>query len=128
MADVTVKGLDEFEAAFGGGMRKVRAGLGVSSFGMQVIELPANFSSYPRHSHSKDAQEEVYTPLAGTVTLRAAEEEHKLEPGVFARVGPGVEREFITGDEPVRLLALGGVPGAAYEPPEFTEESAVKHE
>ena len=29
MADVTVKRLEEFEAIFGGGFRRVRAGLGV---------------------------------------------------------------------------------------------------
>ena len=43
MADVTVKKLEDFEAVFHGGMRRVRAGLGVTSFGMQVIELPADF-------------------------------------------------------------------------------------
>ena len=126
MADLTVKQLDEFEAAFGGGLRKVRAGLGVSSFGMQVIELPANFSDYPQHSHVHDEQEEVYTPLAGAVTLRCGGEDHELVPGTFARVGPGEEREFITGEEPVRLLALGGVPGKAYDPPEFTEEAEAE--
>ena len=56
MADVTVKGLDEFDAIFGGGMRRVRAGLGVSSFGIQVIELPPNFHMYPDHDHSHDQQ------------------------------------------------------------------------
>ena len=33
-------------------------------------------------------QEEVYTVLEGAATLRAGGEEHRLEPGVFARVGP----------------------------------------
>jgi len=124
LADVTVKRLDEFEAVFGGGMRRVRAGLGVTSFGIQVIELPANFSGYPEHDHSHDDQEEIYTPLSGTVTLQAGGEEHELRPGTFARVGPGVRRMFVTGDQPVRFLALGGVPGGVYSPPEFTEEGA----
>ncbi len=126
MADVTVKRLDEFESGFGGGMRKVRAGLGVSSFGMQVIELPPNFSNYPQHTHAHDEQEEVYTPLDGAVTLRSGGEDHELVPGTFARVGPGEEREFITGEQPARILALGGVPGKVYEPPEFSEEGAPK--
>ena len=51
-------------------MRRVRAGLGVTSFGMQVIELPPNFSGYPEHTHSHDEQEEVYAPLSGRVTLK----------------------------------------------------------
>jgi quercetin dioxygenase-like cupin family protein len=122
MADVTVKGLDEFEAVFGGGMRRVRAGLGVTSFGMQVIELPPNFDMYPDHDHSHDEQEEVYVSLSGTATLRVGEESFELVPGVFARVGPGQKRKLVTGGEGARLLCLGGTPGQVYEPPEWTEE------
>jgi uncharacterized cupin superfamily protein len=59
MADVTVKRLDEFEAVFGGGLRRVRAGLGLTSFGVQVIELPPNFTHYPQHDHTHDEQEEM---------------------------------------------------------------------
>lgn len=124
MADVTVKRLDEFEAVFGGGFRRVRAGLGVSSFGMQVIELPPNFEHYPEHDHTHDEQEEVYTVLSGRVTLRAGGEDHELEPGVFARVGPGERRKLVSGDEGVRILALGAMPGRVYTPPEFSEEGA----
>ena len=124
MADVTVKRLDEFEAVFGGGMRRVRAGLGVTSFGMQVIELPPSFELYPEHDHTHDQQEEVYTVLAGRATLNAGGEEHLLEPGVFARVGPEEKRKLVTGEQGARILALGGVPGSSYQAPEFSEEGA----
>ena len=124
MADVTVKRTEDFEAIFGGGFRRVRAGLGVTSFGIAVMDLPPNFDGYPEHDQSHDSQEEVYTVLDGTVTLRVGEEEITLEPGVWVRVGPGEKRKLITGEEPVRVLALGGTPGQVYEPPEFTEEGA----
>jgi len=124
MADVTVKRLDDFEAVFGGGMRRVRAGLGVTSFGMQVIELPPGFSMYPEHDHSHDEQEEVYTALSGRATLTVGGEEHVIEPGVFARVGPGERRKLTTGEDAVRLLCVGAAPGRPYEPPEWTEEGA----
>ena len=125
MADVTVKKLEEFEGIFGGGMRRVRAGLGVTSFGMQVIELPADFSMYPVHDHSHDEQEEVYLTLGGRATLRVGEEEFKLEPGVFARVGPGQQRKLITAEEGARILCLGATPGKVYEPPAWTEEGGA---
>ena len=48
MADVTVKRVEDFEAIFGGGFRRARAGLGVSSFGLAVMDLPPNFSELPR--------------------------------------------------------------------------------
>ena len=125
MADVTVKQLDEFEAIFGGGMRRVRAGLGVTSFGMQVIELPPHADMYPEHDHTHDEQEEVYFVLSGRATLRVGGDEHTLEPGVFARVGPLERRKIVTGEEGARILALGATPGRPYEIPDFTEEGGV---
>ena len=124
MPDVTVKRVEEFEAIFGGGFRRVRAGLGVTSFGLAVIDLPANFSRFPEHDQTHDDQEEVYTPLSGRVTLRVGGEDHELEPGVFARVGASEKRKLITGDEPARVLAMGATPGKVYEPPEFTYEGS----
>jgi hypothetical protein len=125
--DVTVKRLKDFEAIFGGGFRRVRAGLGVSSFGISVIELPANFTDYPAHDQAHDNQEEVYTVLSGRATLRVGGDQgtdYELEPGVWARVGPAEKRKIITGDGAARVLALGGMPGEIYRPPEFTEEGA----
>ncbi len=125
MADVTIKRLDEFEAIFGGGFRRVRAGLGVSSFGIAVMELPANFADYPEHDQAHDHQEEVYTALSGRAVLHAGGEEHELAPGIWIRVGPEERRKIVTGDEPARVLAVGGSPGLAYSPPEFTEEGGA---
>src|ERR1700754_4840678 len=122
MPDVTVKRVEDFEAIFGGGFRRVRAGLGVSSFGLAVIDLPPNFQHFPEHDQTHDDQEEVYTALSGTATLKVGDEAYELEPGVFARVGATEKRKLITGDEPARILAMGATPGRAYVPPEFTEE------
>jgi hypothetical protein len=125
MPDVTVKRVEDFEAIFGGGFRRARAGLGVSSFGLAVMDLPPNFSHFPAHDQTHDDQEEVYTPLFGKVTLMVGGVEYELEPGVFARVGATEKRKLITGEEPARVLAMGAMPGRAYEPPEFTEEGAT---
>jgi hypothetical protein len=124
MPDVTVKRVEDFEAIFGGGFRRARAGLGVTSFGISVMDLPPNFDFFPEHDQRHDDQEEVYTPLSGRVTLRVGGEDHELEPGVFARVGAAEKRKLITGDEPARVLAMGAMPGKIYEPPEFTHEGA----
>ena len=124
MADVTVKRIEEFEAIFGGGMRRVRAGLGVQSFGLQVEDFPPNADQYPEHDHTQDLQEEVFTVLSGKAFLRAGGQEYELEPGVFARIGPGEKRKIVTREEGARILAIGAIPGRPYEPPEFTEEGA----
>src|SRR3954449_11310651 len=125
MPDVTVKRVEDFEAIFGGGFRRARAGLGVSSFGLAVIDLPANFTHYPEHDQTHDDQEEVYTVTSGRVTLRVGGEDHELEPGVFAGVGAAEKRNRIPADEPARLLAMGAMRGRVYEPPEFSEEGAT---
>ena len=124
MSDVTVKRVEDFDTPNGGGFCRARAGLGVSAFGMQVENFPPHFEHYPEHDHSDDGQEEVYTVLAGSATLNAGGETHRLEPGVFVRVGPSVTRKITTGDEPARLLAIGGMPGRAYVAPSYTEEGA----
>jgi quercetin dioxygenase-like cupin family protein len=122
MADVTVKRTEDFETTFRGGMLKARAGLGVTSFGMQIIRLPANADRYPEHDHSFDGQEEVYAVLDGEATLSVSGEDHRLEPGVFARVGPSERRKVATGEQPATVLVLGGVPGQPFEITQFTEE------
>jgi uncharacterized cupin superfamily protein len=124
MADVTVKRVEDFEAIFGGGFRRARAGLGVSSFGLAVMDLPPNFADYPEHDQAHDHQEEAYTVLSGRATLHVGGAEHELTPGIWARVGPGEKRKIVTADEPARVLAVGGSPDRVYEPPEFTEEGA----
>lgn len=121
MADVTVRRTEDFEAAFQGGFVKARAGLGVTSFGMQILRFPPNADGHPEHDHSANGEEEVYTVLEGEVTLRAGDEEHVLESGMFARVGPDVRRHLFTGERPAVVLALGGIPGRPFEIADFTE-------
>jgi quercetin dioxygenase-like cupin family protein len=120
MADVTVKTLEEFDTAFGGAMKLVRHGLGVQSFGLQVIDFPPNAHQYPEHDHADDAQEEVYIVVEGTVTLQAGGEEHEMRPGTFARVGPAEKRKLVTGAEGARVIAIGASPGKVYEVSPFT--------
>ncbi len=121
MADYTAKQIDEMEAAFGGGMKKARAELGVQSFGMQVIDLPPNYNDYPEHDHAEDGQEEVYSVMRGSGAIEMEGERLELTPDVLVRVGPGIKRKLFAGPEGLRVLALGGKPGAAYEVREFTE-------
>ena len=126
---MTVKRLEEFDGAYGGAFKRVRAGLGVTSFGIAVIDIPPGFDAYPEHDHSGDGQEEVYTALSGRATITIGGEggeEHTLEPDTWIRVPSGVMRKVVTGDEPVRMLALGGTPGVAFEPQDWTEEGGAE--
>ena len=94
MADYTAKRIEEMEAAFGGGFVKARAELGVSSFGMQVIRMPANYDDYPEHDHAHDRQEEVYVALQGSGLIDVDGERVELDKDVFVRIGPGAKRAY----------------------------------
>jgi mannose-6-phosphate isomerase-like protein (cupin superfamily) len=121
MSSYSVKRIDEMEAAYGGGMRLARAALGVTAFGMQIEEFPPNFDQYPEHTHAEDGQEEVYIVLRGSAEIEIEGDRIPLDTKTIVRVGPGVKRRIYSGPEGARILALGGVPGAAYEPPDFSK-------
>jgi mannose-6-phosphate isomerase-like protein (cupin superfamily) len=121
MAGHAVKKIDEMEAIYLGAFKRVRAELGVESFGIQIIDLPPNFENYPEHDHSEDGQEEVYLALRGSGEIEIAGERSPLDPDHIARVGPGVKRKVWPGPDGVRLLIIGGVPGGTYEPPAISE-------
>ena len=128
VADFSVKKIDEMETTFGGGLRKARAELGVTSVGMSILTLPAGYDRYPDHDHTHDQQEEVYIVLAGSGVLTIEGEEFALDDETMARVGPGTKRKVVPGPDGVRLLVLGGVPGEAYQPPEWGELGAGQPE
>ncbi len=121
MPDYTIKSIDEMEGAFGGGLKKARAELGVSSFGMQVVDMPPNYADYPEHDHAEQAQEEVFAVLRGSGWFDVEGERVDINPEVIVRIGAAAKRKVYAGPEGLRMLALGGTPGSAYEVSEFTE-------
>jgi mannose-6-phosphate isomerase-like protein (cupin superfamily) len=125
MADYTAKKINEMESIMQGGFKRARAELGVESFGMQVIDMPPNFENYPEHDHSERGVEEVYLVLRGSAAIDVDGERVQMDPDTMIRVGAGSKRKIIPGDQGVRLLALGGTPGNAYEPPEITQLGAA---
>jgi mannose-6-phosphate isomerase-like protein (cupin superfamily) len=114
MSDYTAKCINDMEGSFGGAMKKARAELGVSSFGMQVIDLPPNFNDYPEHDHSEDGQEEVYGVMRGSGQIEVDGERIEIDQDTLVRVGPTSRRKVYAGPEGLRLIALGAIPGGAY--------------
>lgn len=132
MADLTHLRIEDIEAIEGFdrlSMRRVAAGLGVSSFGISIEEFAANADEYPEHDHAADgvggemfakrpeqlAQEEVYVALRGSGTLVVDGTEYPIDADHIVRVGPGAVRKILAGPDGLRLLALGATPGRAYD-------------
>jgi mannose-6-phosphate isomerase-like protein (cupin superfamily) len=133
VADVNHVAIEEVEAIEGFfdrlSMRRVAAGLGISSFGISIEEFAPGADEYPEHDHSENGiggemfaerpqqlgQEEVYVALRGSGILEADGEEYLLDPDHIVRVGPSVKRKILAGPNGLRLLALGATPGEAYD-------------
>ncbi len=115
MADVTIAHDEELERAFDMWVL-VRKTLGVTSFGLNIVELPAG-AAIPEHDEVERGQEEVFTVLEGAVTLVVDGEEHPLRGGSFARLGTAPQR-FVRndGDELARVLIISAPVGSGYEP------------
>ncbi|MGH2842782.1 MAG: cupin domain-containing protein [Solirubrobacteraceae bacterium] len=101
--DVTNAGLDPAPAER---FVRLRAQLGVSSFGLNQIALaPGQRSRIHRHIH----QEEVYLVLDGTLTLEFEDGPREYTHGELVRVAPHVRRRLVNRHRtPLSLLALGG--------------------
>jgi uncharacterized cupin superfamily protein len=89
--------------------------LGVTAWGMNVLELDPGCTGYPEHDHEKDGQEEVYVVLRGAGTLDAAGEKTSLTSGMMVRVGPSQRRKILSGPQGITVLAIGATPGKAYQ-------------
>src|ERR1700755_1378140 len=111
MSEYEVKKIDEMEAVYGGAFKRARAELGVSSFGMSIIDLPPSYEHYPEHDHAEDGQEEVFIALRGGAEIEIEGQRFPLDGDHVARVAAGTKRKIWPGPEGLRLLALGGVPG-----------------
>lgn len=125
MTDYTAKQIKDMQAGFGGGFVKVRAELGVTAFGMQVIQMPPDYSDYPDHDHAESGQEEVFAVLSGSGWMDIEGERVEMDPETIIRVGPNTKRKVYSGPQGLRMLVVGGCPGEAYKISEMTELEAV---
>jgi mannose-6-phosphate isomerase-like protein (cupin superfamily) len=120
MGDMKAKALDEIPYYEGKGavpgikFRTAGRELGVTAWGMNVLEIDAGCTAYPEHEHVKDGQEEVYVVLRGGGMLDTGDEKTDLTAGTLVRVGPSQKRKILPGPEGIAILAIGGTPGKAY--------------
>jgi mannose-6-phosphate isomerase-like protein (cupin superfamily) len=106
--------------------RPARAALGVTPFGMNIIEMPPDAAGYPAHDHSSEGpgnppahqlgQEEVYIALRGSAEFEIDGRCYAVDADHILRVGPTARRKILPGPDGIRLLALSGKPGEAYDP------------
>jgi uncharacterized cupin superfamily protein len=122
MSEIHRKAIDEVEPYSGPQslegikFRAVGRALGVTAWGMNVLEMQPGASTYPEHDHSGDGQEEVFFVLEGDATLTVDGDDQNVGSGTFVRIPPEATRSWRPGDRGVTLIAMGGTPGKAYQP------------
>ena len=115
MAVFTIVHLDELERPFPK-WALARKSLGLSSFGMNVVELPPG-ETIPEHDETERDQEEVFLTLSGAVSVVIDGEEHPAPAGTFVRLDPEPQRTVVnTGDADASVLIISAPRTSGYEP------------
>lgn len=125
MSNYTVKRIGDMESIFHGGFKLAGAELETTSLGMNVIDMPAAAAGrYPEHTHEHDGQEEVYVVLRGSGHMVVDGDEIPLDAETIVRCAAAAKRNVFPGPDGIRLLVLGGIPGAPYARPEMFSKGA----
>ena len=113
--------IEDLPQLWDGFAKLVRDGLGVTAFGMQIMDLPPDYST-KSHDEGDSGQEEVYLALrgSGAIVIDADDERLPLDADHVACISPGTPRTLTSGSDGLRVLCVGGTPGKAYEAPEWT--------
>ena len=115
MNGLTIRHDDELERDYGKWVL-VRRSLGVSSFGINAVELPPG-ESIPEHDETGRDHEELFLVLEGAPTLVVEGVDHALREGSFARLDPAPKRTVRNdGDSVARVLIVSAPVSSGYEP------------
>jgi hypothetical protein len=124
MPDYSASRIDDLPDLWDGFARLVRKGLGLSAFGVNVMDVPGEYTT-GAHDESESGQEELYVALRGSAwVLVGADEESEVALDIDAdhlvRVGPGERRRLRAGPEGCRVMIVGGTPGEPYRAPDWS--------
>jgi len=96
--------------------RPVRHHFGIESWGMNVFSgKEAGDRLINEHDEADDEQEELYFVHSGRARFELDGETLDAPAGTFVYAEPGVKRTAFAEEPNTNLLAIGGVPGKAYE-------------
>lgn len=120
MGEYAVAQIDEIEELNDGRCpwRPVSHHLGITSFGANAwTAREAGDRIINEHDESEpDSDEELYLVMRGRATFELDGEQVDAPAGTLVFARPGVKRTAIAAEPETTVIALGGVPGKAYEP------------
>ena len=118
---VATMAIDDLPSLYDGLIKLARSGMGVTAFGVQVMDLPPDYTTQS-HDESGSGQQELYVGLRGAGWVLTDEQRLPIGEGMLIRIDAGVGRRLASGPDGVRIMCVGGVPGGVYQPPDWTTE------
>jgi hypothetical protein len=111
--------IDDLPTLWDGFAKLVRAGLDITAFGANIMDLPSDYST-AAHDESESRQQELYVALRGSGSVDVDGASLPLDVDHLVRVDAGIGRVLTSGPDGLRVLCVGGVPGGVYEPPDWS--------
>jgi mannose-6-phosphate isomerase-like protein (cupin superfamily) len=112
MSDYAIVAADDVDDVYEGTdvpgeFRRLTDALGCEQLSMTLIRVPAHSDFEQGTGHYHDEVEELYLVIRGTLTMRLADDVHRVGPGSVVRVAPRTPRSHRNeGDEPVEMWAV----------------------
>jgi tetratricopeptide (TPR) repeat protein len=119
MSGYAVAHLDEIDEVTDGRepWRPVRHHFGITAFGITAWTARGQGDRIVNeHDESEDGHEELYLVQAGRATFELDGERVDAPAGTLVVARPGVKRTAYAEEPGTTILAVGGIPGQAYEP------------
>ena len=115
----SARSIDELPTLWDGFAKLVRAGLDITAFGANIMDLPPDYST-KSHDEAESGQEELYIALRGSGSVAIDDQRIPLDADHLVRVDAQTPRVLSSGPDGLRVLCVGGVPGGVYEPPDWS--------
>jgi len=118
MSGYAVACLDEIEEITDGRQpwRPIRHHFGITAFGVNAwTGRDAGDRIINEHDESDDSNEELYFVQRGRAVFELDGERVDAPAGTFVFARPGVKRTAFAEEPETTIIALGGIPGKAYE-------------
>jgi mannose-6-phosphate isomerase-like protein (cupin superfamily) len=111
------------ELGDGYGFRKVRAPLGITAFGVNVVIYPPGMEGF---LHYHDTQDELYFVHSGTARFEAEDESYELGPGGLFHAESTTPRKVSNvGNDDLVLLVIGGKDGYVERDGHMVDEADI---